>query len=116
MCDLSLSLSLSLCECERLRDEGTINGSISLSLSEKQQNLGYLSLLYTNSPLSLPGTKSCPCFFRDHRIYIFHRIADIVSELSFYGLNECKNKKNNRKKKKKERKEKRKNQIITSIL
>ena len=73
MCSLSLSLSLSLSVYvrKRLRDEGKING-VSLSLS-----LSLWASWIRNHAL---------VFLRSQDLY-FHRIADIVSELSFYAFN-----------------------------
>ena len=79
------------------------------SLCESQQDFCYLSLVYTNSPLSSAaeplGYEIMPlCFLISQRLY-FHEIADIVSDLSFYALNEWKSKKekkNNDRKKIKE--------------
>ena len=86
--------------------------SLSLSLSESQQDLGYLCLVNTNSPLSsaaeLPGYEIMPlCFLRSQEVHV-HGIADIVNELSFYALNEWKNEKKKKKKKNDKKKKKKK--------
>ena len=87
-----------VCECERERErqtdrdrktdrdsgyDGKVDGStprpLCLSLSESKQNLGYLSLVYTSSPLSPaaepPGYEIIVslCFLNSQEVY-FHGI------------------------------------------
>ena len=80
MRSLSPSLFVCVCERERLRARWESKREyLSLSLSERQQDLGHLSLVYKYSPLSsaaeLPGYEIMPLFF-----------SEITGTIFFIGL------------------------------
>ena len=98
---------------------GTLSLSLSLSLSVKVRSVVLSVLSIYKSPLSSavepPGHEIMPlCCLRSRELY-FHGIADIVNELSFYALNEWKNKKETKTmERKKRRKRKRKIKVLCS--